>query len=96
MDTGWLDVQMSKCFDRLADSLDTKLLIANVAGDGEAAATLFFDQPNRFLGVFVLLEIDNRGMSSFFGKGDRYRAANSAVAAGYQGDFAVEPAGAAP
>ena len=47
-------------------------------------------QPFRFLGVRMLIEIDNRHVCSFLGKGYSDRAADSAVSAGNQGDFAIE------
>ena len=75
--------------DLLAESL-----VADVAGELDRLAALVGDQTHGFLGVLVLLEIDDGDLGAFARHGDRDRAADAAVAAGDQRHLVLEPAAA--
>jgi hypothetical protein len=51
------------------DGAATEDFIANVAGDGETAASARFHGPARFGGVLVFVSIDNGHVGAFLGEG---------------------------
>src|SRR5437764_1356532 len=58
------DVESAKLIDRLPDSALTELLVANVAGDRDRAATLLLDNLFCLRRVVVLAQINDRHISA--------------------------------
>ena len=56
--------------------------IGDVAGDQDAAAPFLLDRALGFLGVLVLVEIDDRDIGAFAREQHRHRAADAGIAAG--------------
>src|SRR4029434_4221125 len=73
------DVDPAESLLSLCDDLLTKFLIADIAINEQAFASLLFYEPPGFFRIFVLLQIDDRYICAFFGKRDRNRATNAAV-----------------
>ena len=87
-------IEPAEGLDGAREGLAAERLVADVAGDREAAPPLFLDQLPGRAGVGVLVEIDDRDLGALLGEADRDRPADPAVAAGDQGDLAGELAGA--
>jgi hypothetical protein len=64
-----------------------KLFAANIAGQQKTFAAFGFDQPLRFPGIAVLVEINHRDIRTFLGKKNGDGTANSTISAGDQCDF---------
>ena len=73
-------------FNRRCDDAVAEGLASDVAGDQHAlAARHLSNQPLRFAGIFMLVEISDDDVCSFPGKAQRHRATDAAIAAGDDG-----------
>lgn len=81
-------------FGCLRDDLLAMLAIRDIAGQKQRAASGFLDPALRFLGVVMLVEIGDGDVRAFARIGDRHRAADAAVRARDERDFAGEPVAA--
>src|SRR5215216_1191637 len=61
------DVEFPQLGDRSLDRLLAKRLLADIAGDQQAASPLGLDQALRLLGVAVLVQVDDRAVGTFLG-----------------------------
>jgi hypothetical protein len=76
--------------------LAQKAGVADVAGDGQALAPGGLDVALRFLGVLVLVLVEDHHVGALLGEADGDRAADAAVAAGDDGALARELVGRLP
>src|SRR5437667_12750439 len=88
------DVEATQLIHGLLDRAFAELLVANIAGERDRAATLLLDNLLCLRRVIVLAQIDNRDVRALTRKQGRYRAADAAVAAGDERDLASQPVGA--
>ena len=90
------DVQPAQALDRLCDQGLAEVLVPQVAGNGDGAATLGLDQGGDLVSVFLFVgQIVDRDIRPFAGIGDGGRRADAAVAASDQGALALQAPGAA-
>jgi hypothetical protein len=81
------DVDAAEFSSGSLNRIFTKLLATNVAGEQQAFAPFSFDQPLRFPGIPVLVEINDGDVRTFLRQKNCNGTANSAVTAGDQRDF---------
>src|SRR5690606_35311653 len=85
------DVEAAESADRPLDERAAMRLLSDVAGDEETgAAGILLDEPLRFLGILMLVEIGDDDLRAFAREGDRDGAPDAAVAAGHERDLALE------
>ena len=89
------DLEMPELVHRLADGIAAEGFVADVAGDGQAAAALLLDPLAGLGGVLVLVQVDDGDVGALAGEGDGDGAADAAVAAGDEGHLPLELARAA-
>jgi hypothetical protein len=85
------DVELAELIEGLPDRLFTKLLVADVAGDGDRALAFLLDDLLRFGGVVVLAEINDRDVRTLAREQRRDTAADAAIGARDQRHLALEP-----
>src|SRR4051812_10654767 len=83
-------VKAAKLAHRAGDRVAADVLVADIARDREEAPSRLFDEPACLLGIAVLVEVDDRYVSSFFGEGDGYSAPDAAVSTCDEGHLAFE------
>ena len=86
------DVEAAELLHGCLDRIAAELLVSDVAGDLERAATLLLDRGHGLVGVLVLLEIDDGDLGAFPRHRHRDRAADAGIAAGDQRHLVFEPA----
>ncbi|MGX0523463.1 hypothetical protein ACUXMH_000617 [Ralstonia pickettii] len=88
------DVDLAERGDRLRDDRAGVCLVAQVAGNGFAAAARCADEAAGLVGVVVFVQVRDQHIGAFLGKADGDRAADAAVAAGDDGHLVCELAAA--
>jgi len=81
-------VQPAERFHDLLDRLLAERLVADVAGDEQAAPAELLDAAFRVVRILLLVQIEDRHVGAFFREGDGRGVADAAVAAGDDGGFA--------
>ncbi len=84
------NIELTQLADRLLNDLLAVGFVADVTGDGDAAAPLLLDLALGLLGVLLLIEVGNRHIGAFLGEVNRHRAADPGVATGNQCDLTLE------
>ena len=84
------DVQPAQLPDRPADRLATEGLPAYVSGDSNCAHTALLREANRLPCVTVLVQIDDRHVGAFLGKGNGHGPSDATVAARDERDLASQ------
>src|SRR4051812_17922364 len=84
---------MAEFVDGPLDRFAAEGFVPNVAGNCQTAVFSFLDESLRFLGVVMLVEIDDHDVGAFLRHGHGYCPADSAVAAGDQGSAAKQAIG---
>ena len=88
-------IQLAELVEGLLHGIPAELLVGDIAGDQQAAALVLLHQRFGLFGISVLIEIQDRHVRAFLGKGDRHGATDPAVATGDQGHLALQLAAAA-
>src|SRR5687768_7470837 len=84
------DVEATETFYDTSHCALAERLVADVARDKQAPATVLLDETLRLLRVIVLVQVDDADISALFGKGDRDSAPDTAVAARDQRDLVAQ------
>jgi len=72
-------VEPAQRADGAGDRVLAERLVADVAGNGDAAPALLLDQRLGRCGMFVLVQVDDREIGAFLGEADRDRALSPPV-----------------
>ena len=84
-------VEPPELVDGFLDRALAETLVADVAGNGDRPASFLFDNVLGLGGIVVLAQVQDGDVGAFAREQGADRAANAAVAAGDDGDLAVEP-----
>ena len=84
------DIDFAELSECLSDDFATEFLVAHVPVDEQAFAAMLLHEMGGFFCIPMLFEVDHAHVRALFGERNRDSAADPTVAAGDDGDFAVQ------